>query len=374
MPLADAARRLDVSCGKRPAALPHAHGASPRLSGQTLGARNRIKIGNMREVLLYGLGRAFVDFRPRTRAIDAAIWKSVPAIFSWQRYEVADDRIDLTFDWRFAVSEIRRSIKVPTLSEFVASKGSIEYEHTRDDSVRLPVRSVGVAPSQLIASLIEHHLCEMFLIMNIAFPGAFSAMQIGIPGTISRTVRLSSEILEKSWAHSVEHGWPQIQPVSLEATYRWYHALGVGLSQVAHAKVAKVLFSLLQLAQLQGPEPPAIQWLAQALEALFGLSASAPHALLAQRIGTVLPGTNQKTLRRLLRGFYEERNAFAHGGADVLHPMRHDIMDEAVNHFDDKWWPPVMFATSVIVATLQVLVRRGWRDLSWSEECFGVAL
>ena len=39
MPLADAARRLDVSCGKRPAALTHAHGASPRLSGQTLGAR-----------------------------------------------------------------------------------------------------------------------------------------------------------------------------------------------------------------------------------------------------------------------------------------------------------------------------------------------
>ena len=36
MPLADAARRLDVSCGKRPAALPPAHGASPRLSGQTL--------------------------------------------------------------------------------------------------------------------------------------------------------------------------------------------------------------------------------------------------------------------------------------------------------------------------------------------------
>jgi len=36
MPLADAARRLDVSCGKRPAALPPAHGATPRLSGQTL--------------------------------------------------------------------------------------------------------------------------------------------------------------------------------------------------------------------------------------------------------------------------------------------------------------------------------------------------
>ena len=37
MPLADAARRLDVSCGKRPAALPPAHGASPRLSAKTFG-------------------------------------------------------------------------------------------------------------------------------------------------------------------------------------------------------------------------------------------------------------------------------------------------------------------------------------------------
>ena len=40
MPLADAARRLDVGCGKRPVALPPALGASPRLSGQTLGRRN----------------------------------------------------------------------------------------------------------------------------------------------------------------------------------------------------------------------------------------------------------------------------------------------------------------------------------------------
>ena len=39
MPLADAARRLDVRRGKRPAALPPAHGASPRLSGQTLARR-----------------------------------------------------------------------------------------------------------------------------------------------------------------------------------------------------------------------------------------------------------------------------------------------------------------------------------------------
>ena len=39
MPLADSARRLDVSCGKRPAALPPAHGASPRLSAKTLGGR-----------------------------------------------------------------------------------------------------------------------------------------------------------------------------------------------------------------------------------------------------------------------------------------------------------------------------------------------
>jgi hypothetical protein len=39
MPLAGAARRLDISGGKRHAALLHAHGASPRLSGQTLGGR-----------------------------------------------------------------------------------------------------------------------------------------------------------------------------------------------------------------------------------------------------------------------------------------------------------------------------------------------
>jgi len=51
MPLADAARRLDVSCGKRPAALPHAHGASPRLSGQTLVRRSDrlLRIANAKE-------------------------------------------------------------------------------------------------------------------------------------------------------------------------------------------------------------------------------------------------------------------------------------------------------------------------------------
>jgi len=35
-PLADAARRRDVSCGKRRAALPVAHGASPQLSERSV--------------------------------------------------------------------------------------------------------------------------------------------------------------------------------------------------------------------------------------------------------------------------------------------------------------------------------------------------
>jgi hypothetical protein len=161
--------------------------------------------------------------------------------------------------------------------------------------------------------------------------------------------------------------------MNLAKTRGWYDGLGIGMSQVAEGRVAKVLFSLLQLAQLPGPEPPAIQWIAQALESLFGLSASAPHALLAQRVSVVLPGSNQRHLRRDLRAFYEERNSFAHGGARVMHPMRHDILDESVLSFDDKWWPPISFAISIIMATLQVFVRQGWRDLTWSEQCSGVS-
>jgi hypothetical protein len=39
--LADAARRFDVSCGKRRAALPLAHGASPRLSERSVSRTNQ---------------------------------------------------------------------------------------------------------------------------------------------------------------------------------------------------------------------------------------------------------------------------------------------------------------------------------------------
>ena len=64
MPLADAARRLDVSCGKRPAALPHAHGASPRLSGQTLGARKQERVAETRDnVSPYIAERTYATFR-----------------------------------------------------------------------------------------------------------------------------------------------------------------------------------------------------------------------------------------------------------------------------------------------------------------------
>jgi hypothetical protein len=155
----------------------------------------------VRDIILYGFGRAFVDFRPQSRKIDTAIWNAAPAIFSRRNYEIHGTDVDLEFDWAPARAEVRRLVKVPTIEEYAASDGTTSYERGLEEFVRLPLAVRSVAPDALIASFVEHHLCEMYLVMNVASPGTFSVREIRLPRRISHTVHLSAEILETGWSY-----------------------------------------------------------------------------------------------------------------------------------------------------------------------------
>ncbi len=73
-------------------------------------------------------------------------------------------------------------------------------------------------------------------------------------------------------------------------------------------------------------------------------------------------------MKQALTQFYEHRNKFAHGGADIVHPLRDWSLDEpALEGYMFKWIEPTFFASTLVIAALQLHAMNGWREVAWSE-------
>jgi len=168
--------------------------------------------------------------------------------------------------------------------------------------------------------------------------------------------------------NGARHGWPQIEPLPLADVLAWRNALDIGTQQVAKLPTVKALFSLLHISRMDQTEPTAVLWLAQCLESLFSVPTALSFNYLTSRVPMLLgPPPDEKRFRRVLREFVGARNAFAHGGADVTHPLNHDGLDDPVLNAWERWMAPSDFASSIVIAALQRLVLNGWKSANWRE-------
>lgn len=219
-------------------------------------------------------------------------------------------------------------------------------------------------------SYVEHVLYEIFLICNISTPGSFSAYDVTIESDnyTPRHARIDSTFFEDAEYLAAENGWPAITSHPVDSVARWFYGLDVGTQQIAESRIAKALFSVLHLCQLDGTEPTVVIWLAQCLESLFAVPTSLAFNFLVSRSEALLgKAPKPKWFRSEWRRFFDARNAFAHGGSEVLHPMTDESIDPRVKDFFWKWVEPADFAASVVVAALQCYAVNQWRDLAWGE-------
>ncbi len=319
-------------------------------------------------VKVRGLGRQFGDHDEVILPSDQSVWHDVPRTFARRVYVNGTRTIRIEMDWSELTSEMEQLTKY-TNAEFVKLSKSAQKKAYGRNAAILPYRISFNGPRPLLPALMRYYLHEVFLIINIASPGAFRAYEVGFEDDReSKPFSLSAGLFEDAWLYSIDHGWPPIGLVSIDEVARWYHALLPDVSEIATTRLPKALFSLLHASDLSDAEPTVVLWLAQCLESLFEVPNALSRNILQSRSFALLGSPdNKKAVSKTFQQFFEARNSFVHGGADVSYPGGDFLSDNVLERFMSKWLRPTEFASSIVVAALQQHAKHNWRELTWAE-------
>lgn len=319
-----------------------------------------------------GLSRYAANLESVTLVADRELWRDVQRLFSARSYRPPGlASVTVTVDWAQVVDVVFRDTQFTTREWMAKVDNNIDL--VEDVRVEVPVQVIDendAVKAFDARQLVELFFHEAFIVSNLAVPGSFGQTQIVIKhleyGSV--TLLLDSSLFEDAWITATRHAWPHVEVLPIFSVIEWYDSLNLGTQQVATSRVAKALFSLLHVAAMDRTEPTAVVWLAQALEALFDVPSALSHKFLSARVLALLgsPRTT-KWFKSQIRQFYEARNAFAHGGAPVIHPMYDDGLDPRVDEECAKWMDPSDFAASIVVSALQAHVKNRSAEIAWEE-------
>lgn len=331
-------------------------------------------------ILLRGLGRSYADSDEIAYPADRVAWTDAPELLRERRFLVGDTTVQIEIDWRPVASEMLRQARYTAREYQKLSRRQKERTGRRLGAIRIPavVTEAGRqrrhrTPALDLLRLAVH---EAFLILNIAVPGSFSAAQMRIETErYPYPVSMRAELFEDAWISAIHQKWPSITPLPVSDVISWHRGLGLGTTQVATSRIAKALFSIQHASQIVREDPTVVIWLAQCLESLFGVPTALSRNILQTRSFALFGNpTNEKSVTKELREFYEARNSFAHGGAAVLHPLANEDLDGAVIEALVRWLQPAEFAASLVVAALQHHAQGGWQEIKWNETMVPIRL
>ena len=140
----------------------------------------------------------------------------------------------------------------------------------------------------------------------------------------------------------------------------WVRAHRSKLTQVATQRIEKALFALYHMCK-EDSSPGAIIWAFYGLETLFETKTGESLGILTER-ATLLLELGQKHLRSLkkgLRGLYDTRSAFVHGGLEVYHPMGNEALEKKVDEVRWRLMEETEFGFSLLLARIQKVIALG---------------
>ena len=333
-------------------------------------------------------GRDFGEHKKLMYDIDSSIWKTASTELKSRSFRIDSTNVTIEIDFSRAVeytdywynifstqSGLDRLINNPgsikCIPVFFEAIVTIHDSHTDYFAYR-----------NIIINYLKYFLHEIFLLTNLSSPGSsnFSSTTISSPSEINtQSISLSCYIFEQSWHKSLDKKWPTVTHLPLDIVTRWYNSLEIGTSQVGRNKLQKALFAILHIAKQDSFEPGSLIWLSHALEALYDVPPALSYNYLERRMLEFLqaPKKKETSLGKNIRLFYDEKNAFAHGAMEVIHPMGSVLSDNSLNDiekYEKKLVTAFDFASLLLIATLQEFIARGWKDIVFKDRYFGVTI
>lgn len=331
-------------------------------------------------------GRMFGDFEEIINPAIAETWALASKILCNKTYKSEAGEIKIYADWQVLshrkeellefdktnpkqlleyIKKLKEHIKPFTIDVVL----TVPFEKKQQDSIQFD-------PYQ---GYIEHFLYEVFLIVNIACPGAcdFNSLEISCKGGSdiysALNVKLSPYFFEWAWIESLNRRWPVVQHMDLAKTKIWYYRTQLQTKLIAHSSVESAMLALLHICSERYLSPATVVWLTHGLEAIFDTRIGESFSGLLRRINLLVkvPEEYRKVLKKNLREFYDLRSAFVHGGHKLAHPLPDDGIDKEFQGYFSRILNASNFSATIYVAVLQELVRRNWIQIEFKERIVG---
>lgn len=333
-------------------------------------------------------GRSYGGYEEITDKEDLTTWKAASLLLSHKIYNFQEDVIEINIDWGDAIRYCSYWHGITSsqdkLVEFIENVNKGVFEITEPVIVKAVVklRSKDDKDERLLKKTCLDYLIfflhEIYLKMNLAAPGSCNLTSIISTIDNSKPVEiiLNSIFFEDAWIESMQNGWPKVDFLNLEQVCKWINGIDLNNREIAEERIHKALFAVLHIAKQFSIEPTFLIWFSHIFESIYDTPPALSRFFLKQRISELLkpPDKNKSWLKKGLNSFYDDRNAFAHGGMKILHPSPL-FLDQHI--FDEHWSKlseSINFASCIVVATLQEFVKRRWKEIFYKEKQFGVVI
>lgn len=314
-------------------------------------------------------------------ATHISYWKAANDLLGKREFDYKGHLSALEVDWRPVIRRYQRHYRV--MQELYSAIGtpavSQIIEKFPQSKIKLSAKilvnseKAETVRNSYLQSVLESFLYDVFLIMNIAAPGScgFSVATLRqkdqqpstrIRRVFQRELSLSSFYFEAAHLDSWEGNWPPVKFVEVEKVAGWFFAVRSGVSQVPKNRMEKILIALLHIAKLD-VSPMVIIWLFYALETLFDTKAGENFRVLIERIQILLSPSDReiKMLRKNLRKLYDLRSGIVHGGLEVIHPMRDELLDPSVDEEYIRLMDATNFGFTLLLSSIQSVIESNWK-------------
>jgi hypothetical protein len=217
-----------------------------------------------------------------------------------------------------------------------------------------------------LSNVFETKLYDMILLTNVARPGAIDLFEghVLIEGhTIRVTRRFHSSYLQDAVHLASKREWPQLGNLPVGDAWRWYGPIDGLSGGYSTGPTGRALNALSHLTALSSSQPLSLLWALMGLEALYVRASGGVTEQLREKLHAFLgsPETHKKSFSRM----YDLRSRIVHGQLDFSSAYS-DVEGPESDNFYREVGGATDLATALLLATLQELIKRGWRDLSFS--------
>ncbi|GAB3034130.1 HEPN domain-containing protein [Bowmanella dokdonensis] len=314
---------------------------------------------------------------------DIRFWKEAVDLISLRECQHNGCMISIESDWRPVIDKLEKDLKrnVQLHSGEEVALGDI------GDVTEVPVKILISGTNDLSGYFwypnlfLEYYVYEIFFVLNLSRPGVCDFFSLSLEGVDNPWQKKSSKIeherissynLEFAWENSFRGLFPSLKEIPINDVINWYEKIDIGLKQKATRPIEKTLFSFYHICKADG-DISSIVWVFHALESLYSTKVGEGFSNLINRISALLSLDEKQVsiLKKNLRKLYDMRSSLIHGGYEIYHPMRNEVVDKTIENQYSEIYENHQFGISILIASLQALIEKRWYRINVIEQLDG---